>query len=1030
MEESAKGELKEIFGDRVTFDDVERLVYSHDVGTMPSVMEKIIHKLPDAVVQPESEEELVLLTKLSKEYNIPLVPRGKATSGYGGVLPVKGGIVVEFNRMKEVLDVDSPGFTVAVHPGVVWKDLEEVLNKEGLALRLYPTSAPSSTVGGWVAQGGGGIGSYEYGWFKDNIISLRVVLPTGEIKEFKGGEIDLISDAEGITGFIVQVTLGIRNLEAEVVKAVAFVDACDLAKALNDIGEEKLPLWSLSFINPEMASLKGKVPPRTHHGHVVEERVRLPAKYIALFTYPNSRKEEIEGPLQKITEKSSEEFLEDELAHHEWEERFNPMKVKRLGPSLISSEVVVPLKSLEGFLKDVEKSIKLPVVMESMVVSGSEVIILGFIPHDERKITFNIAYGLSLSILAIGKKHGGRAYSTGLYFSGEGKQILGEERLAKIKEYKSSLDKDGLMNPGKVIGNGAIGSLVKIAGAFEPVIRLFGNLAVSPIGEKLASIKGYPAKVSTYAYECAQCGYCSDDCTLYQGKGWESATPRGKWYFMKEVLKGRAKFDQKQVDNFLMCTTCEKCDLNCQLDLPIEPSWGLLRGELVHKQKKNTFPAFEIMAASLNKEKNIWARYREGRDEWVPEEIKPKIKDKAEVAYFAGCTASFEENNVAQGAVTLLDKAGVEFTYLGKDEACCGIPMLVAGKWDEWESTLRHNVEAMNKKGAKTVVTSCPACYLVWKEYYPQWAKKLGIDYNFKAKNYTEVISEKIKEGEFEFKKPVDMKVTFHDSCHIGRACGVYEPPRDVIKAIPGVTLVEMEHNKENALCCGSVLTRCSEPRPTSDRIGALKIKEAEETGADALVALCPCCEVQLRLSAKNAGSGMPVVDLAGLAAESLGYKFEDPTEHVHELWAVFDAMITLMKPENMVDLMAELMPQMVDAMPRPMGAMMKSISVLPSPLRDGILASMKPVMPKMLPILLPGMMPKIMPDMLKAVDRRVPMPDYMKEQMGDLMPKVMENLMPNMLPVIAPGVTDKMIECLKSGKACFGVAKEVLALA
>ena len=98
----------------------------------------------------------------------------------------------------------------------------------------------------------------------------------------------------------------------------------------------------------------------------------------------------------------------------------------------------------------------------------------------------------------------------------------------------------------------------------------------------------------------------------------------------------------------------------------------------------------------------------------------------AEVAYFPGRTASYIEHDIAQSTACLLQKAGVEFTYLGKDEACCGIPMLMSGLWDTWEEIMRHNITAMKARGVKTVVTSCPACWLVWHTYYPQWSEKLG----------------------------------------------------------------------------------------------------------------------------------------------------------------------------------------------------------------------------------------------------------------------------------------------------------------
>ena len=178
---SQKAWLREQFHNRVSTDLIERKIYSHDVGGMPPLIKLLIGKaLADAIVQPKNEQEVVELVRWAAQNRIPLIPRGKATSGYGGVLPVKGGITVDFWRMRRVLSVDKEGLTVTVEPGLVWENLEKELAERGLALRLYPSSAPASTVGGWVAQGGFGYGSYEYGIFHDNIVFIRVVLPNGE----------------------------------------------------------------------------------------------------------------------------------------------------------------------------------------------------------------------------------------------------------------------------------------------------------------------------------------------------------------------------------------------------------------------------------------------------------------------------------------------------------------------------------------------------------------------------------------------------------------------------------------------------------------------------------------------------------------------------------------------------------------------------------------------------------------------------------------------------------------------------------
>ena len=1012
-------QLRQTFDGRVSFDKVERQIYSHDVGDVPLMVKPLIGKaLAAAVVQPQSEEELAKLVKLAAENRLPLVPRGKATSGYGGVLPIKGGLVVDFYRLREIVAVDEDALTVTVEPGIVWEFLEKELKKQGLALRLYPSSAPSSTVGGWLAQGGYGYGSYEYGSFQENVVSARVVLPNGEVREFAGKDLDLISDAEGITGLISQVTLRIKPLEEEVVVGARFKEAKWLVAALRAIVDEGLPLWSVSFINPTMARLKNQSPLKTEHGHPVHEgHVEMPEEYVATFVYPASR-QEVSAALERIIAKNGGERLTGDMASHEWGERFRIMKIKRLGPSLVPSEVLVPVENLDKALAEIEAKIQQPLSVEGMILKGDMALLLGFIPHDYRSLGYNMAFALALSVIKIAKKYGGRAYATGLYFAQEADDVLGAERIKRLRRFKKEIDPKSFMNPGKVLGNGLLGTVMSLAGAFEPIVRIFGNAAKSPLEERMEGIgkRGVPDDVAWYAHACAQCGYCVDECDQFYGRGWESESPRGKWFFLREYMRGKAEMTQEWVNKFIACTTCEVCNVECPLDLPIEPSWLKMRGQLIHVEDRMTFPPFEIMRASLRKERNIWASYSKDRSDWVPENLQDKIKWRAEVGYFPGCTASYVEPDVAQGTAQLLDAAGVEFTYMGDGEACCGLPMLVSGQWDAWEEIMRHNINGMKERGVKTVVTSCPACWLSWTHYYPQWAEKLGIEYDIESKHYSEILAERIESGDLKFTHEVPMKVTWHDSCHMGRAGGsggIYEPPRQVLKAIPGIEFVEMEHNRENAHCCGGVLSLLENPE-TAKIIGDVRMQEAADTGAEAVAASCPCCEVQLRVTAQKTGNTMPIIDLAHLAADALGIEHSDPTPYALEMWATFEAMIYLLKPEAMAGFMVRLLPQMIEAMPAPFRGMMKWIKNTSPGVRNVMLAMMRPVMPVLFPVLMPGMMPQVMPDMLAAVEDVVPMPQHMKEQMPDLMPEAMDNLLPKMLPEIIPYFVPQMEAYLK----------------
>jgi FAD/FMN-containing dehydrogenase/ferredoxin len=578
--------LDKTFGARVNYRRVELKLYGHDIAALPGLVKPLVgNTVPDAIVQPVSEDELVTLVKWAARNGIPLTPRGKATTGYGGVLSLKGGLAVDFYYMKNVKNIDKANLTATVEPGIVFEKLDARLKEAGLTLKSYPSSYPAGTLGGWLAQGGAGIGSFEFGWFRESVIAARLVTASGEVKVMSGEDLDMVNDACGISGFISEITLKVQPDEELEVASLGSPNGQKLQELIEQLMQKNVPVWSLLFINPRMAEFRNLAPLMEHYGQPVEEKVEIPKLYITTVAYRKSDSPRVQSMLQEISEATQSVRLPQKIAEHEWENRFRIMIIKRLGPSLVPAEVVVPLKNLGIFILELEKLVNQPLVKEGIAIKkgrdGSpEVVILGFIPSDQRRFKYNFVFGLSLTVMSIAEQCGGRAYSTGLYYANKADKVLGRERLKALQEFKRTHDPEGIMNPGKVLGHGLFSKFMGLAGSLEPVIRVFGNNVITEIGERpFKAVKDIPADVAWYAYACSQCGYCVDECDQYYGRGWESQSPRGKWYWLREYMEGREKWDQFMVDAIIACTTCELCNHRCSASLPIEQSWLKLRAD-------------------------------------------------------------------------------------------------------------------------------------------------------------------------------------------------------------------------------------------------------------------------------------------------------------------------------------------------------------------------------------------------------------------------------------------------------------------
>jgi Fe-S oxidoreductase len=890
MKDSIKERLLEIFQDRVAFHKIERLVYSGDMGTLPEMITNLIENMPDAVVRPVDAEELTALVSLADKEKMPLIPRGGGSAGYGGAVPTRGGIVADLSGMKRILNVNPAEHCITVESGITMEALDQTLRKEGLALRLYPGSAISATVGGWLANGGGiGIGSFEYGYFRDNVLAVELITPQGT-KKIGREQLDLVEAMAGSTGLIYSVTMLVRDEVEDIPLLAAFSRIEKLNKVLDNIRDQKLPLWEVSYkdmLNVEWSAraehdqhLKGPVIHQTQDNHP-----SFPGnKYIACFVYPRNRESMVKDELTKLIWDAGGEVLDQQLADLEWSDKYFGTRLKAIGPSTVPTEVVIPAARLAEYVNNIKDKLPDLAFFGTLAEGGRESAFMGYRLDDERRRGFPLAFVKSFIPIKEALKIGGRTYTVGMLLTNYANSALGKERLDKAWKYKQSVDPGGIMNPGKVFpasidGKTPIKKLAFMtrmgagslqgwgAGILDSMIG--GQSQGLSLSNKSALYKmPYGRELAWDAFACASCGYCRSGCTEFNTLGWESSSPRGKFKFLREYINGKIDFDERMAELFFACSTCGKCDNICQVRASIDAHWSVTARPLVWQSGFNPPAVIQGGARNIAVGHNPGDYPQSERTKWRTPDLK--TSEEGGIGYFAGCNPSFAAGvrNLPVNAVRLFNKAGIEPVYMGSDEWCCGGSLYNVGCWEDAVENVRHNIEEMNRRGIKTLVTSCAGCWANIAHFYPVMAKRLGMPFDIRIKHIVQMSDQWIKEGKLVCKSPVDMEVTYHDPCHIGHAGGIFDEPRNILASIPGLKVREMGRNRENAACCGRFLLRYPK---YGMKIQMDRLDEAVGTGSQALVTACPTCETNFRTGIKESNADFEVFDITDMLCQSVG---------------------------------------------------------------------------------------------------------------------------------------------------------------
>jgi Fe-S oxidoreductase len=384
---------------------------------------------------------------------------------------------------------------------------------------------------------------------------------------------------------------------------------------------------------------------------------------------------------------------------------------------------------------------------------------------------------------------------------------------------------------------------------------------------------------------CSQCSYCkwipfdhikswrfSKNCPSISYKNFNSYSARGRYAVARSLLKGQSDYSDTVREIVFTCMACGSCDVACKVcRYNLEPLEMVRELKFRLVEEGHGLDEHRAVLESMAREKNSMHKPKAARGEWAEGLDIPRLSSKkAEVVFHAGCRFSYDIDlrKSARSAVMLLKNAGIDVGIMGEEEQCCGGRIYSMGYRNGYVRFAEENMKAWEKAGAKLVVTSCADCYHAFKRLYP----RLGL--NVQVMHTVELISRLIKDGTIKFRSEIPMSVTYHDPCHLGRqgepyvpwqgvekkigsqiivyepkrpryngAWGVYEQPREILRSIPGVELVEMERIREYSWCCGAGGGVREAYPEFSLWTAAERIAEARAVGAQALVTACPWCE-------------------------------------------------------------------------------------------------------------------------------------------------------------------------------------------
>ncbi len=358
--------------------------------------------------------------------------------------------------------------------------------------------------------------------------------------------------------------------------------------------------------------------------------------------------------------------------------------------------------------------------------------------------------------------------------------------------------------------------------------------------------------------KCFQCGLCDAVCP------WNKVRKFSMRKLVREATFGLTEIESEDI---WLCTTCGRCPQRCPRDVKqIESGVALRRIANEYGIFPPSVKSVRTINASLVGEGNPLNEERQNRAKWAEGLSVPAFAEGMEILYFPGCYLSYDPRmkKVAKATAAILTKAGVDFGILGTRESCCGESIRKTGDEELFKKLARENIKAFIDSGVKKILVSSPHCYHTFKNEYPDFRV------NFEIIHISQFLFDLIKGGRLKITRDYNKRITYHDPCYLGRHNGIFEEPREVLKSVPGLELIEMPECRMDSLCCGGGGGRIWMETPKEQRFSDLRIDQALGVGAEVLVTSCPYCITNFEDSrlTRDAVDKIEVKDITEIIAE------------------------------------------------------------------------------------------------------------------------------------------------------------------